>query len=296
MSFRRNIDMDLLRSFVLIVEQQSFTRAAEQLDRTQSAISLQVKRLEEQLGTQFFIRAGRGVKPTEAGDVLLDYAQRILALNDELVGRMVEPAIAGPVRFGISEAAASLTVGRALRRFGQTYPDVQLTVRSAADAVLEADFADGRLDILFLANIHGAGPRQVRSSDVLWEEPLVWAAANGPGAEHVRTSGAGLRLALAVRPCILRDVAERTLDDARITWHTAFEGVSSDAAMAAAAAGLGVTLVPQGRVGPGLQRLSVADGLPILPVMQAALRQRKDSGAATDRLVRFLAEACAGTA
>lgn len=294
MLHRRNIDMDLLRSFVTIIEQESFTRAADRLDRTQSAISLQMKRLEEQLGTRFFARSGRGVQPTEAGTMLLDYAHRILALNDELVARMVEPAITGGVRLGISEPASTVKFGRVLRRFRHAFPAVQLKVRSAADSALEAEFAEGKIDLLLMSHVTEDVPRNGLSGDILWQEPLVWAAASGQDPQAARGSGAVLMLAHAAHPCALREAAQRALDAAGIAWQSVFEGNSPDAALAAAGAGLGVTLIPQGRVGPGLQRLSTADGMPSLPILTTTLRQRKNAGSASDRLARYLGEVYSG--
>jgi DNA-binding transcriptional LysR family regulator len=122
------LDPDLLRAFVIIADTRSFTRAAERLLRTQPAISLQMKRLEEAVGRSLLKRNPRLVRLTPAGEVLLDYARRILALNDDLLARVKEPDLVGTVRLGTPEDFATMHLSGVLARFSHTYPGVALEV------------------------------------------------------------------------------------------------------------------------------------------------------------------------
>ena len=122
------LDPDLLRAFVIIADTRSFTRAAERLLRTQPAISLQMKRLEEAVGRSLLKRNPRLVRLTPAGEVLLDYARRILALNDDLLARVKEPDLVGTVRLGTPEDFATMHMSGVLARFSQAYPGVALEV------------------------------------------------------------------------------------------------------------------------------------------------------------------------
>ena len=178
MPHQRNIDMDLLRSFVTIIETKSFTRAAVRMARTQSAISLQMKRLEEQLETRLFERGGRGVEPTEAGVMLLSYARRILAANDELVGRLVEPDVEGDVLLRAPDGFAGQHLTSVLARFQRAFPLVRLQVATTPDGAVDAE------PDLVLSTGLGRAPQ---GADELMRETLTWCVAEG--SETVQSLG-----------------------------------------------------------------------------------------------------------
>jgi DNA-binding transcriptional LysR family regulator len=285
MPHRRNIDIDLLRSFVTIIEVKSFTRAAERLLRTQSAISLQMKRLEEQLECRLFERGGRGVEPTEAGTLLLGYARRILAANDELVGRMAEPLVEGDVRIGCSEAFAAEHLAPVLARFARAFPKVNMVVRteSALDlaALQAADAVDLRIETV-VGDRRGAGEELLR-------EALVWCVAEGAEPEaRPGASGQPLRLIATVAPCPIRAAAEEALDNAGVAATLVFEGSSRGAVVSAIGAGLGVGVLPRGSIASGMHRLSDAEGLPPLPDATTVLVSRPGMGLVAERLRAFL--------
>lgn len=285
MPHRRNIDIDLLRSFVTIIEVKSFTRAAERLLRTQSAISLQMKRLEEQLDCRLFERGGRGVEPTEAGTLLLGYARRILAANDELVGRMAEPLVEGDVSIGAPEAFAAEHLAPALARFARAFPRVNMQVRTGSAETLSAAQAGGELD-LRIETVLGGRPE---GGEELLREALVWCVAEGAEPE-VRPGVADLplRLVAMTSPCSMRAAAEQALVDAGITYRLVFEAGSRGAVTSAIGAGLGVGILPRGSISSGIHRLSDAEGLPPLPDVSTVLFARPGVGLVGERLRHFL--------
>ena len=284
MPHRRNIDIDLLRSFVTIVEVKSFTRAAERLLRTQSAISLQMKRLEDQLDCRLFERGGRGVEPTQAGTMLLGYARRILAANDELVGRMAEPLVEGSVRIGAPEGFASDHLAPVLARFARAFPKVHMAVKAGDSDDLEKDLGAGDLDIVIDSRV---GP--ISGADPLGREELLWCVADGaePEVGDVSTREP-LRLISTNAPCEVRKAKLSALDQAGIPWRIVFETPSRAGVQAAVCAGLGVGVLPRSSMMAGMHRLNCAEGLPPLPEISTALSIRPDAGVVAKRLRSFL--------
>ena len=285
MPHRRNIDMDLLRSFVTIVEVKSFTRAADRMLRTQSAISLQVKRLEEQLGCRLFERGGRGVEPTEAGVLLLGYARRILAANDDLVGRMAEPQIEGAIRIGAPDDFAAEHLAPALARFSRAFPRVALDVTCDLSANLRRKFAAGAFDIMLAYD--GA---KTPAEGAVWREQLVWVAGEGTwdGSEET------VPLVTAAEPSLLRQISVNALDAAGRDWRQAYVSSSRAGILAAISAGLGIGILPRVSLIPGVVALGLDSGLPALPFASVHLEQQLGAGLAAKRLAEFLGQALGG--
>jgi DNA-binding transcriptional LysR family regulator len=298
MPHRRNIDIDLLRSFVTIVEVKSFTRAAERLLRTQSAISLQMKRLEEQLECRLFERGGRGVEPTQAGILLLGYARRILAANDELVGRMSEPLVEGTVALGAPEGFTTEHLSPILARFARAFPRVAMTVRTGPAGPLKAALAADKLDLVIESRLGGSG---ANDGDSLGREALLWCVADGAepealgaGDDEDRPEPRPLRLVLTTDPCPLRTAALAALDAARIPWHITLETSSRAGVQSAVGAGLGVGVLPRSSLLAGMHRLNSAEGLPGLPELETVLHLRPGAGMVAMRLRSFLVSVFAG--
>src|SRR5262250_3806919 len=145
-----NLEMDLLRTFVAVADTASFTAAAELVARTQSAVSLQVKRLEESLGQKVFERTSRSLALTPAGETLLGYARRILELNDESVRRVAEPPVTGAIRLGITEYFVPIELPRILSRFAMAYPGVRLEARMGLSRELREEMVAERLDAVLV--------------------------------------------------------------------------------------------------------------------------------------------------
>jgi DNA-binding transcriptional LysR family regulator len=289
MPFRKNIDMDLLRSFNTIVELGSFTRAAERLARTQSAISLQMKRLEETAGASLFERGGRGVTPTQTGHVLLGYARRILAENDELVARLAEPEVEGLLRLGAPEDFATCHLIDVLARFGRAFPRVTLEFTCDGSARLLEGHAAGQYDLV-LAKRACADPAANPAAETgnapsgvpIRRDPLVWAGT----PDQARADR--LALVLAPEPCVARAGVTAALYHARRPWRVAMIAPSIASMRAAVAAGLGIAALPRAMAGDGLRILGPESGLPALPDIEIALHLADGAGIAACRMAEFI--------
>ena len=240
-----NLDIDLLRSFVAIADTGSFTAAAELVARTQSAVSVQVKRLEEIVGHRVFERTSRSLALTAAGETLLGYARRILELNDESVRSMAEPPVKGEIRLGITEYFVPNELPAILSRFTAAYPGVHLEVRMGLSRDLREELTKKNLDAVIVrlaSREHG---------QAIWSEPQVWVAREG--FEPAR--GTVLPLALLPAPCVLREHAIQSLRRLKRPWKIAYTGSSMASVQAAVRAGLGVSIMPRSSVLAGMQIL-----------------------------------------
>lgn len=272
-------DLDLLRTLVTIVESGGVTRAAERLGRTQSTISLQVKRLEEGLGRRLFQREGRGFDLTPEGEMLLAYAKRLLGLAGEACAALMEPEVGGIVRLGTPEDFATAHLPEVLWRFARAHPQVALEVQCDFTANLLDGFARGDHDlVLCKREPQGAGDG-VR----VWREPLVWAAS----ARLLMSAGQPVPLVLAPAPDIYRRRALEALDRAGRPWRIAYTSPSLNGIQAGVQAGLGITILPSDLLGGGIQRVDPRHDLPGLADMEIVLHRRP--GAAS-KAVDLLAE------
>jgi DNA-binding transcriptional LysR family regulator len=243
-----NLDIDLLRTFAAVADCGSFTGAADLVARTQSAVSLQVKRLEEVLGRKVFERSSRSLALTPAGTTLLGYARRMLELNDESVRRVAEPPVHGAFRLGITEYFVPAELPRLLARFSAAYPHVELGVRMGLSTELRESLRQGTLD----AAIVRLSPRE--AAKALWTEPQRWVAAET--LEVARDEP--LPLVLLPEPCVLRQHAIESMKRSRRPWRLAFTGSSMASVQAAVKAGLGISIVPASLIAPGMRVLAGA--------------------------------------
>lgn len=247
-----NLDVDLLRTFATIANSGNFTRAAEKLMRQQSTISLQIKRLEEQLGHRLLDRSPRAVSLTPEGEAVLAYAQRILDLNDEVVSLTHEPLMQGAVRLGTPEDFATHHLPNILARFIQAYPSVALEVHCDLTLNLIDGFRAGNFDIVLVKREQAAGSSGVR----VWREPLVWVSGN----HDYMASGGPLPLVVSPEPCVYRKRATAALNRNRRQWRVAYTCASLAGILAAVRAGLGIAVLPKEMVPHGLH---VIDGHPL---------------------------------
>lgn len=253
------LDLDALRSYALGLELGSFARAAERLDRSTSAVSAQLRKLEDQAGMPLLRRAGRGMQPTEAGEALLAYARRLLELNDEAVAALRGADLEGWIRLGLQEDFGESLLPAVLGRFARAHPRLRVEARIARNAELLERVRDGRLD-LALAWDTGESPAQ---GELLGRVPLCWIGAMDDAAPWRRDEGEPLPLVMLEAPCLMRSVATAALDRAGIAWRVAFTSASLAGIWAAVAAGLGVTLrTPLGL--PATVRAGVGASLPRL--------------------------------
>jgi DNA-binding transcriptional LysR family regulator len=269
-------ELDLLRTFVAVVDNRSFTRAAERVDRTQSTVSLQIKRLEEGLGCRVFERelGGRGgeLRVTPEGEILLNYARQILHLCDEARSRIMEPEVEGKIRLGTPEDFATVYLPDILARFARAHPRVALEVNCDFTLNLLTAFSKGEYDlVLFKREPQGriAPPQSGPMSGVgLWREVLVWAAS----PRLVLDEQQPLPLVLAPSPDVYRKRALATLDADRRSWRIVYTSPSLAGLQAAVEAGLGITVLPKSMVPSGLVILGQHEhGLPPLPDTEMVL-------------------------
>ena len=243
---RPNLEMDLLRSFAAVAETGSFTSAGELVARSQSAISVQIKRLEEIIGHKVFDRTSRSLALTSAGETLLAYAQRILELNDESIRRIAEPPVSGVIRLGITEYFVPNDLPQILGRFVAAYPGVQLEVRMGLSRDLRAQMSAGELDAVIVR----LAPAE--RAKAIWSEAQVWVARDDfslPGSNI-------LPLALLPAPCVLREHALASMKRRKRPCKVTFTGSSMASVQAAVSAGLGVSIVPRSSVLPGMRILA----------------------------------------
>jgi DNA-binding transcriptional LysR family regulator len=259
MSVALSLDPELLRVFVLIAEGRSFTRAAELVGRTQSAVSMQVKRLEEVLGQPVLARSKGGrVELTAHGEYLLARARDILALNDEVVANFRAPAVAGRVRLGTPDDYALGYLPEVLARFAGTHPAVEVEVICAPSSDLARRLQAGDLDLTLLTDSHEPeGWPFVR----LWRGPLVWVTST----RHSPQRQTPLPIAVAHGDCAWRRAAVDALQRAGRPYRIAYSSATQVGCQAPVIAGLAVTVSAMAWMPVGLRVIRPDEGLPELP-------------------------------
>ncbi|SFH27496.1 LysR substrate-binding domain-containing protein [Modicisalibacter xianhensis] len=276
------LDADVLRMFVAIAESGSFTQAAKQVFRTPSALSMQVKRLEETLGQALFVREARRVTLTPEGEVLLSYGRRLLRLNEEAVTHFLAPSLDGTVCFGTSDDVGSRILPHVLARFARSHPGVQVNVVVGRSVEMLERLDREELDLI-LTTTGNEGPAKERG-EIVHAEPLVWAGLEG----GVAARRSPLPLALASHGCPWRGMALSVLDRMGLAYRIAYTSESCSGQEAALQADLAVAPLPQGMIRPPLRRLDNETGLPPLDNSQVAMLCRPGAGAATDTLAEHV--------
>lgn len=285
---RINFDLDVLRTFVTGIELGSFARAADRLGRSTSAVSAQLKKLEEQAGTPVLRREGRGMALTEAGETLLAYARRLLELNDEAAGALRGGSLEGRVRLGLQEDFGETLLPAVLARFARAHPKVRIEVRTARNQQLIEGVRNGELD---LALAWETGERTAHMEGI-GAVPQCWIGAPDslpvPGAEP-------LPLVMLESPCLLRSAATEALDRAGIAWRVAFTSAGLSGIWAAVAAGLGIGLRTPIGLPASIERLDPERaGLPVMAPLGLCLhRGEAEPESVVARLRELLCEGVA---
>lgn len=251
----RNLPMDCLRSFVTVAEVRGFTQAGKLLGRSQPAISLQIKRLEELIDAQVFQRGGPQPELTITGERMLRYAQQILSLNDEALAELARPTISGRIRLGIPSEFATILLPRVLGRFAQSYPAVGLEIKCDLSSKLLKEEA-GRYDLILALQ---ESPSSSNPSFIGSDE-LVWVT----GANHDTHLQSTLPLIVAPKPCLYRARALKTLRNSGRTWRITYTNSDITGIQAAIEEGLGVTVLAQKTVPDSLKILPFSNRFPRL--------------------------------
>lgn len=264
-----NIPTELLRTFVKAVDLGSFTRAGDAVGRTQSAVSLQVRRLEELLDAPLFVRGTHRVKLTDEGTILAGYARRILALNDEAVSSLHRPKVAGSVRLGAPHEYTASLLPVILGKFAQSHPGVMLEVTCDLSKNLLARQEKGEFDVVIALHDDPAA----KGGTKVLTEPLVWITS----PDHARQQQRPLSLVLAPPPCIYRNRVLQTLNRLDRAWRVSYTSSSYSGIIAAVRAGLGVTLLAASTVPEGVRQLEERDGFPAMGELDVRLHLRAEN-------------------
>ncbi|WP_431024296.1 LysR substrate-binding domain-containing protein [Halomonas sp. H5] len=277
------LDTEVLRTFVTIAESGSFTRAARQVFRTPSALSMQIKRLEETLGQPLFVREARRVRLTPEGEVLLGYGRRLLKLNEEAVTQFLAPSLEGRVGIGTTDDVGTRILPGVLAQFARSHPAVQVDVVVGSSAGMLARLDAGELDLVLVT---AGNPGQGVRGEIVHSEPLVWAGRDG----GIAAQRSPLPVALAHHGCAWRGMALDALDRAGVSYRIAYTCEHCAGQEAAMLADLAVSPFPLALIRPPLRRID-KKLLPPLGDYQLELVRRDGAGQASEALGGYVVEA-----
>lgn len=251
----RNLDLTALRSFVTVADSGGVTRAAAQLNLTQSAVSMQLKRLEESTGQPLIDRTGRGVALTPQGEQLAGYARRMIEINDEAWGRLTNQAFEGEINFGVPHDIIYPHVPRAMQRFAAEFPRVRVQLHSTFTMKLKDQLSRGEMDLILTTEADPAA-----GAEVLDRQPLVWTGAQGGQSWRSRP----VRFA-SVSRCLFKRHAIHALEAAGLAWELAVDAQSFSAVDASVSADLAICVQLASAVPQQCEAIRHAGALPDLP-------------------------------
>lgn len=291
-AFTADLDLDLIRCFVAVAESGGFTSGAKRLRLTQSAVSLKIQRLETLLDRRVFIRTSRSLQVTPEGELLLDYAGRMLALNQEMIQRIADPAIEGILKLGVVEHFGQQFLPDLLAQFKKGRPNVRLIVEVAMTQDLMNGLEEGQFDLVIATT--GQTPRSsVKPAPfiqerVLVREPLVW--AQGPRSP-IDLKENPIPLVLFSPPCEYRKLAFESLEKIGRPWQVVYSSSSLTSLQAAVRAGLGITVLGQSALGPKMEPIPAKHKFPKLPETSDAIYRRQSLDPLARHLSNFIGEA-----
>lgn len=277
MSF--HIDTVQLQSFIAIADTGSFSQAAERVFKSQSALSLQIKSLEKELGCSLFKREPRRVTLTHEGEVFLGYARRMMVLHWEAYSRLKEPDVEGEIRLGTPEDFATHYLPSVLSSFRQHHPRVMLSVACDLTMNLISGFHRGEFDLILVKR----DPAGITGGMQVWREPLVWV-----GSDNFVLEEEPLSLVLSPHPCIYRARALAALDRAKRPWHISYTSPSLAGTTAAVKAGLGISVLPANMLPGGIHPIGMEATLPDLVDSEIALLKQENLPKAAQVLIEHI--------
>lgn len=278
----QNVPMDLLRTFVTAIDGGSFSRAADLVGRTPSAISLQIKRLEEIADTTLFRRDAHKLQLTPDGRTVAQFARRILALNDELLSNLRKPSVTGRVRLGAPHEYTASLLPEFLGKFAQAHPNVMLEVTSDLSKNLLRRQQAGEFDLVIALHEDSAAP----GGRLVYREPLVWVGS----VDHTSHLQSPLPLVLAPPPCIYRNRILQSLNKEQRACRVVYLSSSYNGISAAVRAGIGITVMAGSAIPPGSKIFAERDGLPNLGELELRIHRMPGSNSeALQRLEEYIA-------
>lgn len=272
------LDNDHLRTLIAIAETGSFTKAAEIVHKTQSAVSMQIRRLEERIGKNLFDKEGRTAKLTSDGERLLDYAYRMIRLNDEAVASFRSDRLTGRVRLGVPDDYAERYLPQILARFTASNPGIEVLVVCEPTPCLVANLQSMELDMAIITH---SDRRNV--GEIIREEKLLWVTSQ----RHCTHEARPVPLALGRDTCNWREAAVTRLQRIGVPHRVLYTSWNSAAVGAVVLAGLSVSVLPESAVRTGMRVLTEADGFPDLPTVKIALLR---NAASRDHVTNALAD------
>jgi DNA-binding transcriptional LysR family regulator len=278
------LDLELLRSFVSVVDAGGFTRASERVHRTQSTVSQQIRRLEDDVGQPLLYRNGKDVTPTEAGERLLSYARRLLALEEEARDMLARPGNPGAVRLGVPEDFAAYRLAKLLASFSRSHPGLRMDVRADQSLNLKRDLERGDLDLALFKRAAGE-----KGGVAVWPERVHWVTSK---SHPIDAKTGSVPLIGFPTGCLYRASAIHAIEAAGRPWHMAYSSSSLAGIQAAIAAGMGLGILSEMSIQTDHRVLTARDGFSPIDRTEVALVASPDASPATLRLADRLAEFC----
>lgn len=259
------LDLDQLNTFIAIAETGSFTRAADKVFKTQSAVSMQMRRLEEKIGQPIFVKDGRINRLSDDGEKLLDYARKMLKLNDETINAFSGDQLEGSIRFGTPDDYADRFMPSIIAQFAQTHPNIELNVICEPSRELHLRMQNNELDVALVTH-----EEMKSSSEVIRTEPLYWVTSHN----HMVHEEEVIPLAIGRDDCCWRDVAFAALDKADRDYRVIVASHSATVIVSAVLAGLAVAPLPECALQYGMRILTEVDNFPQLGMTKIGLLKR----------------------
>lgn len=277
------LDSDLLRTFVAIADSRNFTHAAAAVGRTQSAVSMQMKRLEEMVGVTLFERGPRGVRLTAKGEGFVATSRRIVALLDEAAASLRAAPLDGPVRIGIPEEYGHSVLSPALGAFAKLHTNVEISVRHAPSSIQMAALEKGELDLAVVFEW-----QEPSGGEVLMIDPTVWVTSEFHGTHEERP----LPVAIYMNSAWCRDFALRSLEVRGIPHRIAYKSETCGGLKLAVTSGLAVAPISRSNIPAGCRELTEADGFGSIDNSNVVLhRNRAATSSAVDAMATAIREA-----
>ena len=276
-----SLDTVTLQCFLAVTDTGSFTKAADRVGRTQSAISQQMAKLENLIGKPLFNR-GKEFSLTTEGEIFLGYARQIYLLHRESLDRFKEPELQGEIRFGLPEDFATMILSDVLVDFSRLHPRILLNVECDLTINVLDGFIAGKFDLTLLKM---TPPKEFLEQTTQWKEPVKWIGK--PELLPIINENTVIPLVLSPQPCVYRERAIHALEKAGIKWRLAYTSPSYAGKMAAVKAGVGITIIQETLIPDYLEQIENTM-LPTLIDIPIALLKKRNSNKAIESLEYFL--------